>query len=110
MNVLRTKPIPERPLQSCRTLPTFEVGKFVYKTRPQRTVLAFETGEVATASYNSLVPRVSGWYNICTVRDSTLIALRNGIEFTISIDRVTRTPVHPGSTRVIALMMSARSS
>lgn len=75
-----------------RTLSTFRVGQFVYLMKPSRAVLASVVNKVGTKTYNKWLIRASDSYKNTIVRDSTLSLLEDGVESTISIDRVTQAP------------------
>lgn len=91
--------------KNMQILPAFIVGHFVCYNKPPGAVLASEADEVAAASYNKLMPPVTGPYENATIDDSSLAILQNGIEESIIIDCVTKasgyheTPVTNGDTQ-----------
>lgn len=54
--------------------------------KPPRAFLASEASKVACSSYNRLMPRVSGPYEVVTVLQNTFVMVENGIKNIISID------------------------
>lgn len=73
--------------KNVKAMPTLEAGQYVYIRQPPQSILAPEAENIVTVSYNTVISRVSGPYEISTVRDSTLTILEDDVENTISTDR-----------------------